>query len=137
MSLAMPDAEISKFRIRKEGEPIPPVDPEDIKRCWNLRPPWNPGNDQQSACSPGADVEAVFRRWAMIDTLSCFRLLTPWQHGEEVDDAVFRVAATFPIREFRPKNYMIPGDERFGLDPNAFVQRLIEETGMPHVWERV
>jgi hypothetical protein len=32
---------------------------------------------------------------------------------------------------------MIAGDERFGFDPNAFVQRLIEETGISHVWEPV
>ena len=32
---------------------------------------------------------------------------------------------------------MIPGDEHFGFDPNAFVQRLIEETGISHVWEPV
>jgi hypothetical protein len=35
------------------------------------------------------------------------------------------------------KSYRIPGDERFGFDPNAFVQRLIEETGIQHVWEPV
>jgi len=28
----------------------------------------------------------------------------------------------------------MPGDEKFGFDPNAFVQRLIDETGIPHVW---
>jgi hypothetical protein len=32
---------------------------------------------------------------------------------------------------------MIPGDEHFGFDPNAFVQRLMEETGISHVWEPV
>jgi hypothetical protein len=32
---------------------------------------------------------------------------------------------------------MIPGDEHLGFDPNAFVQRLIEETGISHVWEPV
>jgi len=32
---------------------------------------------------------------------------------------------------------MIPGDERFGFDPNAFVQKLIEETGILHTWEPV
>jgi hypothetical protein len=73
----------------------------------------------------------------MVLTLSCLKVLTPWQHGEELDDAVFRVAATFPIREFWPKDYRIAGDERFGFDPNAFMRRLVEETGISHVWEPI
>jgi hypothetical protein len=32
---------------------------------------------------------------------------------------------------------MIPGDEHFGFDPNAFVQRLIDDTGISHVWKPV
>jgi hypothetical protein len=64
-------------------------------------------------------------------------LLAPWQHGEELHEAVFRIAATFPFRYLKSKRYMIAGDERFGFDPNAFVQQLIEETGISHVWEPV
>jgi hypothetical protein len=133
----MADTDIPNFKTYAEGEPIPSVDPEDIKRFWHVKPPWRHGNDVQSACSPGADVAAVFRRWAMIDTLTIYKLLTPWQHGEDLDDGVFRIAATFPLRELRSKRYMIPGDECFGFDPNAFVQKLIEETGISHVWEPV
>ena len=73
----------------------------------------------------------------MIRTLTGYKLLTPWQNGEELDDAVFRIAATFPLLELKDKSYMIPGDEHFGFDPNACVQRLVEETGIPHVWEPV
>jgi len=73
----------------------------------------------------------------MIQTLTTYNLLAPWRHGEDMDDAVFRIAATLPLQEHKHKRYMIPGDERFGFDPNAFVQRLIEETGISHVWEPV
>ena len=73
----------------------------------------------------------------MVQTLSCYEMLTPWQHGEDLDDAVFRVAATFPLREFWLKEYEKAGDERFGFDPNAFVRRLVEETGISHVWEPI
>lgn len=132
----MADA-IPNFKTYAEGEPIPPVDPEDIKRCWHLKPPWRPGNDQQSACNPGADVQAVFWRWVMIDTLTTYNLLTPWQHDEELDDAVFRIAATFPIKVLGHKGYKISGDEILPFDPNAFVQQLIEETGVSHGWEPV
>jgi hypothetical protein len=73
----------------------------------------------------------------MIETLTIYKLLAPWQHGEELHEAVFRIAATFPFRYLKHKRYMIPGDEHFGFDPNAFVQKLIEETGISHVWEPV
>lgn len=136
-TMANANTPLPNFKTYAEGEPIPPVDPEDVKRFWHVKPPWRPGNDVQSASSPGADVAAVFRRWAMIDTLTTYNLLTPWKHGEDLDDAVFRIAATFPLREHMHRRYMIPGDEDFGFDPNAFVERLIEETGISHVWEPV
>jgi hypothetical protein len=73
----------------------------------------------------------------MIDTLVIFKLLAPWTHEDTLDDAVFRLAATFPLHEQQSLGYMIPGDELRGFDPNAFVQRLVEETGAAHVWEPV
>ena len=70
----------------------------------------------------------------------CFnhgQLLGPWQHGAELDDAVFRVAATFPMRAMRQHVYKVAGDDIYESDPNAFVQRLSEETGISHVWEPI
>jgi hypothetical protein len=64
-------------------------------------------------------------------------LLAPWKHGEELDDAVFRIAAIIPMRSIPHRTYYIAGDERYGYDPNAFVQQLIEETGVSHTWERI
>jgi hypothetical protein len=34
----------------------------------------------------------------MITTLTLIKLLTPWQHAQELDDAVFGIAAVFPIQ---------------------------------------
>ena len=34
----MPDAEIPQFRVSNEGDPIPPVEPEDLKRVWKIKP---------------------------------------------------------------------------------------------------
>ena len=73
----------------------------------------------------------------MIDALIVYKLLTPWQLGRELDDAVFHTAATFPLRELKHKSCMMPGDEYFGFDPNAFIQQLVDETGISHVWEPV
>lgn len=94
----------------------------------------------QAAESREADSAAVSRRDGMIRMLTHFnhgQLLSPWHRGEELDDAVFRVAATFPMRALRNGCYKIAGDELYGYDPNAFVQRLIEETGISHVWEPI
>jgi hypothetical protein len=103
------------FKAYAEGAPIPPVDPEDLKRRWNIKVPWTL-QDLQEAWSHEADSSAVSSRWQMIDTLIVYKLLTPWQHANELDDAVFRIAATFPLRELKLKSYKIPGDERFGFE---------------------
>ena len=53
--------------------------------------------------------------------------------GPQLPKRLSFVVHSFVIHE----TYMIAGDEYFGFDPNAFVQRLIEETGISHVWEPV
>lgn len=141
----MADTDISKFKNYVEGESIPLVDPEDIKRMHEYERTqsrvgangcqWLQG--LKAALGPEADFSDVSSRHRMIRTLTIYKLLAPWQHGEELHEAVFRIAATIPLRYLKHKRYMIPGDENFGFDPNAFVRRLIEETGISHVWEPV
>jgi hypothetical protein len=134
----MTDAEIPQFRIPNEGEPIPAVDPEDLKRNWKIQP-----GDKEALIAEwaqGLDNAAIGRRNGMIKRMTAFnhgQLLAPWQHGAELDDAVFRVAATFPIWPLRQHVYKVPGDSMAGFDPNAFVEKLIEETGISHTWEPV
>jgi hypothetical protein len=135
----MADSEVPKFKAYAEGELIPPVDPEDLRRRWKIPIPWT-REALEAAWTQEADRSAVSSRDGMIRMLSDYnrgQLLAPWHHGGELDDAVFRIASKFPIRELRHKPYMIPGDEHFGFDPNAFVQTLIDETGISHVWEPV
>jgi hypothetical protein len=60
------------------------------------------------ACSPGADVGAVWYRASMLGLLQMLPQvspemfpespLTPWMHDGELDDAVIQVAATFPMK---------------------------------------
>jgi hypothetical protein len=141
MSPVMTNADTN---LREEGDLVPPVDPEDIKRLREFEKTskmigangWQWLQDRNAAF-PSADIGAISDRDLMIKTLAIYKLLSPWQHGEELDDAVFRIAATFPLREHKHRTYMIPGDETLGFDPNAFVQRLIEETGISHVSEPV
>ena len=67
-------------------------------------------------CSPGADVGAVWLRSAMLGLMVKQGVLADWQHGTQLDDGVYRVAATMPLSGFQ-------------FDPIAFVQRLREEFG--------
>jgi hypothetical protein len=135
----MADTDIPKFKTYADGEAIPPVDPEDLRRRWNIKIPWT-REALEEAESHEADSSAVSRRDGMIRMLAEYsggQLLAPWHHGHQLDDIVFRIAATFPLHQVKHETYMIAGDEYFGFDPNAFVQRLIEETGIAHVWEPV
>jgi hypothetical protein len=122
--------------LYEPNDPIPPVDPDNLRRVWNVKPPWT-AHSRDEACSPGADVSAVVRRHSMLQTLTTLNLLAPWTHDGHLDEAVFRLAATFRLHELRRQAYMIPGDEFYPFDPNAFLERLVEETGIAHVWEPV
>ena len=142
------DADLPKFKAYKDGESIPPVDPEDIKRTWeydrthSLVGPdgWQWTRDRRAVCNPGVDVDDVSQRCRMIERLANYddgKLLAPWKHGDKVDDAVFRIAASFPLQYLERKNYKMPGDYLWEFDANAFIQRLIEETGIAHTWKPV
>lgn len=61
------------------------------------------------ACSPGADVGAVWFRASIIGILDMLGMLRPWIHEGAVADAVFKVAATFPM------NGMVIGVPRQGF----------------------
>ena len=133
----MSDAQTPQFRVSNEGEPYAAVDPADLRRRWSVTP-----GDKEAMLAASQEVNnaAVSKRCWMIRALTGFhkgQLLVPWKHGEDLDDAVFRVAATFPIRPLRQHVYQIPGDSMWGFDPNAFVEKLIDETGISHIWEPV
>jgi hypothetical protein len=148
LSPAMADPGAPKFKTYAEGQSIPSVDPEDIKRTWEYDRThskvgangWESLLNRQAVCSAGADVSDVSSRCAMVATMTRYshgQLVAPWQHGEKLDDAVFRVAAILPLRHLKHESYKITGDDLFPFDPNAFVQQLIDQTGISHVWEPV
>jgi hypothetical protein len=125
--------------VPNDGKPIPPVDPEALRRRWSMKEPWS-SEAMQDARVHEEDFPAIFRRDRMVRMLLGLnggQLLAPWRRGDRLDDAVFRVAATFPMRELQQRVYKIAGDEIFGFDPNAFVQQLIDETGISHNWEPI
>jgi hypothetical protein len=91
---------------------VAPVDPSDIKSVYRM------GRERQAAaqavgssggfaigqsayksvCSPGADVTAVWYRVSMLGIGDHAGLLSPYKSDGEFTDAVFRVAATFPMK---------------------------------------
>jgi len=91
------------------GEPVPDVDPEDLKTIWQLArdvQARHPGQNVatglelvKAVCKPGANVQAVGYRSSMIWLLNQFgqERLAPWVKDEQVSDAVFRTMATIPM----------------------------------------
>jgi hypothetical protein len=67
------------------------------------------------ACSRDANLPAVWLRHKDLRLMARHGLLKPWQHGMELDDAVFHVAATVPMRGV-------------GFDREEFVRQLHSET---------
>lgn len=129
----MPDV---NFSDEPGGSIVPPVDPEDLRRSWNARRS-GAREKAQRVVVPEAELWAISARTGSIATMTHLKLLAPWQRGEELDDGVYRVAATIPMRVYRRRMYKRGGDDRFPFDPNAFLERLIEETGIEHSWEQI
>lgn len=92
----------------EEGATIPPVDEHDLKSLHELcveRAKRYCGKDgvislevTARACSPSANVPAVWLRHTQLRTLYRHGQLAEWQHGTELDGAVFRLAAKIPMR---------------------------------------
>lgn len=109
------------IKAAEEGAAIPPVDEHDLKCLHELcveRAKHYCGKDgvvtidsMARACSPDANLPAVWLRHAQLRSLYREGLLAEWQHGTALDDAVFRLAATIPMTGIH-------------LDEEAFVRYL-------------
>ncbi len=120
------------------GEPVPQVDPEDIKAAWKVgrdiesRHSGGPGLHAyaigvevfKAACKPGANIPAVCYRGMMLGVLTrhAQEQLAPWVKEGKVDDAVFLAIADVPME------WMGVGMERKGLpfDAEDFIRRVRE-----------
>jgi len=109
------------IRAAEEGAAIPPVDEDDLKclheACVDMTKRYL-GKDgvvsldlMARACSPTANLPAVWLRHTQLRLLVRQGLLAEWQHGTALDDAVYRVAATIPMNGVH-------------FDPETFVRRL-------------
>ena len=124
----MPDMQadlIQSFRdfikAAEEGATVPAVDEHDLKALHELcveRAKRYCGKDgvisiemTARACSPTANLPAVWLRHTQLRWLYRQGLLTEWQHGTVLNDAVFRVAANIPMTGTR-------------LNPQVFMDQL-------------
>jgi hypothetical protein len=97
----------------QEGDSVAAVSTADLRKVWQLvrdTKAQNPGECMsignsvyQNVCSPGADAISVWYRASMLGMLQMFpeSPLAQWTHNGELDDAVFEVAATFPMEKMR------------------------------------
>lgn len=120
----------------KAGEPVPQVDPADVKAVWAIYQDVarkHPGEQVgvgtefiKASCRPGADVSAVVFRTGMLRILVAHaqEQLAPWMNNEELSDALFRATAQTSME------WIGVGIERQGLpfDMEEFLRRTREAT---------
>lgn len=109
------------IRAAEEGAVVPAVDERDLKSLHDLcveRAKRYCGKDgvisiemTARVCSPNANLPAVWLRHSQLRSLYREGRLSEWQHGPVLDDAVFHLAATIPMKGTR-------------LDHETFIQML-------------
>ncbi len=95
------------IKAAEEGAPIPAVSEDDLKALHELcveRAKRYCGKDgvvsielMGRACSPNANLPAVWLRHTQLRAMYRLGLLAEWQHGTNLDDQVFRLAANIPM----------------------------------------
>src|SRR3954468_11786424 len=93
----------------RPGEPVPGVDPKDLKSFWHMTRDFQARRTGQhvalgfeamkAVCKPGANAQAVWYRSSMICVLNQFAQdqLSSWVKDGEMSDVVFRTMATIPM----------------------------------------
>ena len=112
------------LKATDEGAAVPPVGEDDLKKLHQLsldmakRYCGKDGvvtlNQMTRICRPEANLAALWARHSQLRLLTRHGLLAEWQHGSELDDIVYRVAATIPMKGYE-------------WDREAFLQRLRSE----------
>ncbi len=124
-----------KLEQLTSGTVVPAVKAEDVKQVWALRREVSKKhagkkdiaigvNLMTHACSPGADVEAVSFRASILEMALQEGELVPFQHGEEIDESVVQLFATFPFRAIN-----VQPDGSFQLNGKEFEEELQKLAG--------
>jgi len=96
------------IKAAERGGEVPAVGEDDLRRLHQLGVETTRrycGKDgiltvesMARACSTEANLPAVWLRHTHLRSMVRKGLLAEWQHGTDLDDAVFRLAASIPIR---------------------------------------
>ena len=121
--------------------PVPEVDPADLKSLWNMQSEAQARHDKpgaialsfslcQSACSPGANVAAVWYRSSMLAVLQHLSdaggpALPGIQEGKP-SDAFFKALAIVPMTGMQPG---APPRKGFPFDLQELVSLIQKEAG--------
>src|SRR5260370_72732 len=94
------------------GNDVAAVNPDDLRNVWTMMRDLQARDLEgqigsissglyEGACSSGANVVAVWYRASILGVLQMLpgNPLTPWSHEGKLDDAVFQIAATFPMKK--------------------------------------
>ena len=108
------EEEVTALFGGKLGEPVPQVDPDDLKAVWEINhevQASHPGvraigiSVLEHACKPGADVKAVAYRAMNLGLLTLLfqQKLTPWlapwiKADQRLDDGVFCIGAEIKMQ---------------------------------------
>ena len=95
------------IKAAEQGVAVPPVSENDLISLHELSVDLTKrysGKDgvvsldlMVRACSPEANLPAVWLRHSQLRSLARRGLLAEWQHGVTLDRSVYRVAATIPM----------------------------------------
>ena len=128
---ALPESEqLHNFMMSvNEGQPVSEVDPAELRRFHERlveqAPYLKPGTAiSMGVMAPGmspTEAGPLWLRNAFLSFLANQGALTEWQRGTELDDVVFRVAATIPLNGLE-------------LDAEAFVARLRTQRDVYFLW---
>ncbi len=105
--LDRPESFRAFIKAAEQGAPIPPVAEDDFRRFHEMYADIakrHCGKDgyvsvdlMARACSPGANLPAVWLRHTQLRLLLRQGVLAEWQRGAALDDAVYQLAATIPM----------------------------------------
>ncbi len=76
----------------------------------------------EHACSPGADLFAIWYRIAILEMVTEQGLLSHWLANGELEEAVFKVFATFPLKRIQKD-----GQEGFPLEIQELTKQIEKE----------